>query len=78
VDELKASGKPSLDLEAGGLGCLAQGEREQGRTWGGRAVHRGIREGPEEQSLQDLEPDVVGDLLFPAAGDEDVGAGLRR
>src|ERR1022692_3218809 len=56
------------DQQAGGLGRLDQGEREPGCTWGGRAVHRGVREGPEGQSLQDLEPDVLGDLL-PAPGD---------
>src|SRR2546429_4179358 len=38
------------------------------RTWGGRAVHRGVRGRPEGQPLQGLEPDVVGDVL-PAPGE---------
>ena len=69
MDELKASGKPFRDIEAGGMGRLDQkvtaNKGAPGRT-GSR--HRGIREGSERQSLQDLEPDVLGDVL-PAPGD---------
>src|ERR1035437_507821 len=56
------------DLKGRGQGRLDQGEREQGRTRGGRAVHRGLREGPERKPVQGLEPDVLGDVL-PASGD---------
>ena len=41
--------------------------RRTGALPGGRRVHRGVRDGPEEQPLQDLESDVLG-VLLPAAG----------
>ena len=54
-------------FEAGGLGGVGEGQGEQGRTGSGRAVDRGVREGSEGQSVQDLESDVVG-VVLPAAG----------
>ena len=56
------------DLEAGGVGGLDQGEGQSGCTGSGWAVAGGVRGGSEEQPVQDLEPDVVGDLL-PAPGE---------
>ena len=45
---------------------------------GGRAVDRGVRDGPEGQSVQDLESDVVGQLLSAAgAGGGDTEAARR-
>src|SRR5664279_2903091 len=48
-------------------GRRKESQGEQRRRRGGRAVHRGVREGSEEQSVQDLESDVLWDLL-PATG----------
>src|SRR5438034_3885111 len=58
---------------------MDEGEREQGRTGDRRGEPGGVREGPEGQSLQGLEPDVVGRVL-PAPGDGggDTEAAWRR
>ena len=46
---------------------MGESQGQQGRAGCGRGVDRGVREGSEGKPVQDLEPDVVGDLL-PAAG----------
>src|SRR5664280_1817020 len=51
------------DTEAAGLGGVSESQGQQGCRRGGWAVHRRLRGGSEEQSVQDLESDVVGDLL---------------
>ncbi|MEI2777599.1 MAG: group II intron reverse transcriptase/maturase [Tetrasphaera sp.] len=64
----------------GGLGGVPAGSGEQGRTGCGRGDSGGLREGSEEQSVSDLESDVVG-VVFPAAGacgvDPKQGGGVR-
>ena len=62
-----------------GLVRLAAGEGQQGSAGGGRAVHRGLRGAAGGQPLQDLEPDVGGDVV-PAAGEGggDPQAGRRH
>src|SRR5262249_1114536 len=54
-------------FQAGGLGGLPEGQGQPRRGRGGRSVHRGVRGRLEEQPLQDLESDVLGELL-PTAG----------
>src|SRR5881397_1711474 len=54
-------------FKAGSMGGLGEGQGEQGCGGCGRLLDRGPREGSEEQSVQDLEPDVFGELL-PALG----------
>ncbi len=61
------------------VGGVSAGPTERRCCRGGRAVHRGIREGSEEQSLQGLEPDVLGKLFpAPGAGRGDPEAARRR
>ena len=50
------------------MGGLSAGQSQSGRAGGGRGDPRGVRQGSEEQSVQDLEPDVLG-VLFSASGD---------
>ena len=56
--------RPFDDSKATRLGRLPAGESEPWRCGRGWGVSGGIRDGPEEQSLQGLEPDVVG-LVLP-------------
>src|SRR5690242_14537159 len=63
----EAVGQVVWHFETGGVGGLFEGAGQQGSTRGGRLHDRDVREGSEEQSLQDLEPDVFGQL-FPAPG----------
>src|SRR3954454_8878116 len=51
------------DCEAAGVGGVKARRAQQGRRGGGRGVHRGLREGSEEQFVQGLEPDVLGNVL---------------
>src|SRR6516225_11760354 len=51
------------DLQAGGLGSVPEGQGKPRRRRGGRRVARSVREGLEEQPLQDLESNVLGQLL---------------
>ena len=58
---------------------MGEGQGEQGCAGGGRVSHRGVREGSEEQSVQDLESDVVGVVLSASgAGGGDTEAAWRR
>src|SRR5262249_31980502 len=50
------------------MGGIPAGEDQQGRAGRGRRRERGGREGSEEQPVQDLEPDVLGELL-PTPGE---------
>ena len=79
MDELKVIRQAVRDFEAGGLGGVGEGQRRTRVRRGGRAVDRGVREGSEEQSVQDLESDVVGELLSASgAGGGDTEAAWRR
>lgn len=51
------------DFEVGSARGVGEGESEQGGAGSGRVLDRGVREGPEEQSLSGLESDVLGELL---------------
>ena len=58
---------------------MGEGQGEQGGAGGGRVLDRGVREGSEEQSVQDLESDVVGELLSAAgAGGGNTETAWRR
>src|ERR1700687_4448832 len=50
------------------MGGLSAGLSQSGRTGCGRGDAAGVRQGSEEQSVQDLESDVLG-VLLPASGD---------
>src|SRR5674476_514335 len=54
-------------LEVGSVGGVSASQGQQGCTGRGWADHRGDRDGPEEQSVQGLEPNGVG-VLLPACG----------
>ncbi|WP_328813999.1 reverse transcriptase domain-containing protein [Nonomuraea cypriaca] len=63
------------------MGGIRASQGQQGRCRSGQAVHRGLRSRSEEQPLQDLESNVVGNLL-PSCGDgggnpEGWGGGTR-
>src|SRR3954451_14483079 len=64
---IRITGQAVRYFEAGRLGGLAQGQGESGRAGSGWPKHRRLPQGPEEQSVQGLEPDVVG-LLLSASG----------
>src|ERR1700676_5385362 len=49
------------------MGGLSAGEGQSGRTGRGRGGAGGVRQGSEEQSVQDLESDVLRQL-FSASG----------
>src|SRR5664280_1624999 len=63
VSELKSSGKPFEISKAEVWQAWEKGKDNKG----GRVFRRGLRSRSEEQSVQDLEQDVVGELL-PATG----------
>src|SRR6185503_4139338 len=52
-------------FEVGGLAGIPEGQGEQGCTRGGWCAPGGVRDGSREQSVQDLESDVFGELLPP-------------
>lgn len=57
------------DFQGGGLASLPEGESQSGsrrRRW---AVDRGVRRRPEEEPVQALESDVLGELLSTAGAD---------
>src|SRR5690349_607843 len=54
-------------LEVGRLAGVSEGQGQSGCAGCGRLQHRGVRERLAGEPLQDLEPDVLGQL-FPAAG----------
>src|ERR1019366_4334885 len=64
----ESTGQVVRHLQGGGVGGLGEGERESGRSRGGRRVGGGVREGSEEQPLQDLESDELRHV-FPAGGE---------
>ena len=64
----KLSGQAVRHLQVGGLGSVCEGQGEQGCGGGRRGVDRAVRGRPGPESVQDLEPAVVG-LVFPAAGE---------
>src|SRR5215472_15978250 len=53
----------------GGLGSIQTSKSEPRSGRGRRAVDCGFRKGPERESVQDLESDVVGQLLSAASAD---------
>src|SRR6185437_837430 len=55
------------------MGGLSAGQSQSGRAGCGRGDPGGVRQGSEEQSVQDLESDVLG-VLFSASGE---GGGTR-
>src|SRR5438034_9556941 len=66
-------------FQGGGLGGISQGQGQQGGGRRRRAVDRGVREGPQGEPLQALEPDVLGELLPTASSDgRDTEAGRAR
>src|SRR5215203_6698388 len=67
-ERAEVAGQGVSDRQGGGLGSVCEREGEQGRGGGRRAVDRGVRGGSGSESVQDLEPDVLG-LLLPAAGE---------
>src|SRR5665647_1804464 len=54
-------------IEVGSVGGVSASQGQQGCTGSGWADHRGVRDRPEEQPVQGLEPDGVG-VLLPACG----------
>ena len=68
MDELKSSGKPFEISKWEVWEAYRQVKANRGAPGVDGVTHRGVREGSEEQSVQDLESDVVGDL-FSASGD---------
>src|SRR3954453_10213305 len=64
---IRITGQAVRYFEAGRLGGLAQGQGESGRAGSGWPKHRRLPQGPEEQSVQGLESDVVG-LVLSAPG----------
>src|SRR6478609_7808553 len=67
------SGRQTVsDTEAAGVGGIQERQGQQGCRRSGWAVHRGVRGRSEEQSLPDLESDVLGDLFSTS------GAGGRN
>ena len=65
-------------FEVGGATRLGEGEGQQGCRRRGWMLHRGFREGSEEQSVQGLESNVLGELLSAAgAGRGDTEAAWR-
>ena len=54
------------DFQTGSLASVSEGQGEPRRRRRGRGVDRSVREGLEEQPLQDLESDVFGQLLSTA------------
>ena len=60
---VRDEGKVVRGFQANRLGSVQEGQSESWICRSGLAVSRGIREGLEEQSLQDLESDVVRELL---------------
>src|ERR1019366_1001405 len=54
-------------LEVGSVGGVSASQGQQGCTRSGWADHRRVRDGPEEQPVQGLEPDGAGGLL-PSTG----------
>src|SRR3954454_17006847 len=67
-ERAEAAGQTVSDREGGGLGSVSTGESQQGCGGSRRSVAGAVRGGPGPESVQDLEPDVVG-LLLPAAGE---------
>jgi hypothetical protein len=66
------------DSQADGLGGVAAGQGQQGRTRSGRAGSRGVRGRSCRQPLQGLEPDELGVLLStPGQGGGDPQAARR-
>src|SRR6266496_6181196 len=66
-EQVESDGEVVCHFQAAGVGGVSAGQGQPGRAGGGRAGHRGVRGGSEEQLVSDLEPDVVG-VLLPAAG----------
>src|SRR2546429_8229865 len=62
-EQVESDSQVVSDTEAAGVGGVQARQGEQGCCRGGRAVDRGLRDRSEEQSLPDLESDVVGDVL---------------
>src|SRR6478735_7336997 len=52
------------------MGGLSAGQSQSGRAGCRRGDPRGVRQGSEEQPVQDLESDVLG-VLFSASGEGD-------
>src|SRR3954469_19120866 len=67
-ERAEAAGQTVSDRQGGGLGSVSTGESQQGCGGSRRSVAGAVRGGPGPESVQDLEPDVVG-LLLPAAGE---------
>ena len=77
VGELKSSGK-SFDISKWEVWEAYRKVKANGCAGCGRGVAGGVREGSEEQSVQDLESDVLGELLSASgAGGGDTEAAWR-
>ena len=63
--KLKPSGKPFEISKWVVLGGMGEGQGQQGRAGVDGRSHRGVRGRSEEQSLQDLESDVLGSYFPP-------------
>ena len=68
VSEPKQQDKPFDISKMGCVGGVSEGLGQQGCSWGGRGVDRRVRSGSRQESVSDLESDVVGELL-PASGE---------
>src|SRR5919201_7014984 len=67
-ERTEVAGQAVADRQDGGLGSVREGQGEQGRGGGRRAVDRRVRGGPGPEPVPDLESDVLG-LVLPAAGE---------
>ena len=63
MGELKSSGKPFEISKREVWEAYERVKAKQGRTGCGRVLDRGVRGRSEEQFVQDLESDVLGELL---------------
>ena len=68
MDALKPSGKPFEITKWEVWEAYRQVKANRGAPGVDGVTHRGVRQGSEEQPVQDLESDVLG-VLFSASGD---------
>src|SRR5680860_279296 len=65
-ERTKVAGQTVSDRQDDGLGSVSKGEGQQGCGGSRQHVDRGVRGRPGPESVQDLEPAVVG-VVLPAA-----------
>jgi hypothetical protein len=63
MSELKLQGKP-FNISKREVWEAYEKVKANKGAWGGRVLYRGLRSRSEEQLVQDLEQDVLGELLI--------------